>query len=228
MPTRMESVTEEIALSFLKSVSSAMKPPLPLEKLEKDFYARWPAEGSKLPMNDAIRAARNATAAGKERTGSGRDEEAGIWETPIADAWEEAVTETVAQYFYKARRSFAEGKPLEGTETLTDAVRAAVGFIAATREWPHATREDLYNVAEGLASGALPKENDNVFEYPDTVAEEGVELCSFFAASMGCPDSVKFGFYGGDQNAVREDAILFATRAIELAGRMAKKKAAIS
>ena len=228
MPTRMESVTEEIALSFLKSVSSAMKPPLPLEKLEKDFYARWPAEGSKLPMNDAIRAARNAAVAGKDRTRSGRDEEAGIWETPIADAWDEAVTKTVARYFDKARRSFDEGKPLEGTETLTDAVRAAVGFIAATREWPHATREDLYNVAEGLAAGALPKENDNVFEYPDTVSEEGVELCSFFAASMGGPDSVRFGLFYDSQDGSNEDAIRFAERTIELAGRLAKKKAVIS
>ena len=226
MPTRMESVTEEIALAVLQNVRYAVEPSLSMEKLKKNFYARWPAEGSRFPVNDALRAARNATTPDKERTRSERYE-GEIGETPIADAWDEAVTETVARYFDMARTSFTEGKPLEGTETLTDAVRAALGFIAATRDWPHGTREDLYNVAEGLAAGTLPKENDNAFEYPDTVSEEGVELCSFFAASMGCPEAVKFGFYGDNKNAVREDAILFARRAIELAGRLANEKAAL-
>ena len=177
-------------------------------------------------MNDAMRAARNAAIASKERTRSGWDEE-GTWKTPIADAWDEEVSKAVAQYFDKSQKNFVRGESFEGTETLTDAVRAALGYIAATREWPHGTREDLYNVAEGLAAGALPKENDNVFEYPDTVSEEGIDLCSAFAASMGRPASVKFGLFYDSKDGSDEDAIMFARRTIELAQRLAKKKAVI-
>lgn len=228
MTTRMEIVAEKLALSVLQVVSSAMEPSLPMDRLQKNFYARWPTEGSRFPINDAMLAARNAAIACKERTCSGWDEDQGTWRTPIVDAWDKAVAETVAQYFDNARSSFAEGKALEGTEILTDAVRAALGFIAATREWPHGTLGELYNVAEGLASGVRPNENGNVFEYPDTMSEEGVDLCSFFAASMGRPDSVKFGFYGDNEDAMREDAFLFASKAIELARRIAKDKAALT
>lgn len=238
MATRMEQVTEKIALAVLRNVCIAVEPPLSMEKLEKNFYARWPTEGSRFPMNDAMLAAQNAAIASKERTRSAWDEE-GTLKTPITDIWDEVVAEAIAEYFYKdhveivaqyfgkARENFDRGTPLEGTEALTDAVRTALGYIAATREWPHGTRGDLYNVVEGLAAGALPKEDDNALEYPDTVSEEGADLCSTFAASMGRPDSVRFGLYGDNQNAVREDATLFATRTIELAKRLAKEKAVI-
>ena len=227
MATRMEQATEKIALAVLRSVSVAMEPPLSTEKLEQNFYAQWPTEGSRFPMNDAMLAARNAAKASKERTPGEGDEE-GTWKTRIADAWGQAVTEAVEQYFDTARQHFDRGEALDGTETLTDAVRAAVGYIAAKREWPHATKGELYNVAEGLATGSLPKEDDNWWEYPDTATDEGAEFRSFFAASMGRPDSVKFGFYCNDRSAVQEDAILFARRAIERAGRLAEKEAVIS
>ena len=228
MATRMEQATEKIALAVLQNICAAVDPPLSTEKLKKNFYARWPTEGSRFPINDAMLAARNAAIASKERTRSGWSEEEGTWKTPIADAWDEVVSETVARYFDGARKSFDRGEPLEGTETLTDAVRAALGFIAATREWPHATREDLYNVTTALATGTLPKDDDHASELLGTASEEGIDLCSAFAASMGRPDSVKFGLYGDDQHVVREDAILFAEMTIKLAGRMAKGKTALS
>ena len=178
MATRMEQNTEKIALAVLQNICVAVEPPLSMEKLKKNFYARWPTEGSRYPINDAMRAAQNAAIASKERKRSGWSEEEGTWKTPIADVWDEVVSETVARYFDRARKSFDRGEPLEGTETLTDAVRAALGYIAATREWPHGTRGELYNVAEGLAAGVLPKEDDNSLEYPDTVSEEGIDLCA--------------------------------------------------
>lgn len=227
MATRMEQATEKMALAVLRKIGVAVEPPLSMEKLKKNFYARWPTEGSRFPINDAMLAARNAAIASKGRTRSGWDEEKGTLQTPIADAWDEAVAETVAQYFDKARKTFDRGQPLDGTEALTDAVRAALGYIAATLQWPHGTQGELYNVAEGLAAGALPKEDDNASEYPDTVSEEGVDLCSAFAASMGRPASVKFGLFYNSQDGSDEDAIRFAERTIELAGRLAKKKAVI-
>ena len=238
MATRMEQAIERIALSVLQNVSVIVEPPISMEKLKRNFYARWPIEGSRFPMNDAMRAAQYAAIVSKERTSSAWDEE-GTLKAPITDVWDEVVAEaiaqyfdevhaeTVAQYFGKAQENFDRGTPLEGTEALTDAVRVALGYIAATREWPHGTRGELYNVAEGLAAGAVPKEDDNAFEYPDTVTEEGAELCSFFAASMGGPDSVKFGLFYDSQDGSDEDAIRFAERTIELAGRLAKKKAVI-
>ena len=223
MATRMEQTTEKIALAALRNICAAAKSPLSVEKLEKDFYAEWPIEGSKFPMNHAMRSARNAAITGQGRTRGGRDGEE-IRKTPMADAWEEAVTQTVAQYFDTARQYFDKGEPLEGTEALTDAVRAAVGYIAAMREWPHGTIGDLYNVAEGLATGALPEEGDNWWEYPDTATDEGAEFRSFFAASMGRPSSVQFGLFYDSQDGSDEEAVMFARRAIELAGRLAKKK----
>ena len=227
MATRMEQATEKIALAVLQNVSVIVEPPLSMEKLKKNFYARWPSEGSKFPMNDAMLAARNAVIASKEPVRSGWNEEEGTWKTPIADAWDEVVAETVAQYFDKAWKSFDRGDSLEGTEILTDAVRAALGYIAATREWPHGTQGELYNVAEGLATGSLPKEDDNWWEYPDTATDEGAEFRSFFAASMGRPSSVKFGLFYDSQDGSDEEAVMFARRAIELARRLAEKKVVI-
>lgn len=224
----MERVAEMIALAVLQNICVAVEPPLSMEELKKNFYARWPTDESRFPINDAMRATLYAAISSKERAHNEWDEDKGTWKTPIADAWDDAAAKAVAQYFDEAQRSFDREEPLEATETLTDAVRAALGYIAATQEWPHGTRGELYNVAEGLAAGTVPKGGDNAIEYPSTMSEEGMDLCSFFAASMGRPDSVKFGFYGDNQNAVREDAILFARRTIERAGRLAKEKAALS
>ncbi len=198
MATRMEQATENIALAVLRSVSVAVEPPLSMEKLENNFYSRWPTEGSRFPMNDAMRAARYAAIVSKERTCSAWDEE-GTLKTPITDIWDEVVAEAIAEYFYKdhveivaqyfgkARENFDRGTPLEGTEALTDAVRTALGYIAATREWPHGTQGELYNVAEGLATGSLPKEDDNWWEYPDTATDEAQSFAASSRQAWGAP-----------------------------------------
>ena len=53
-------------------------------------------------------------------------------------------------------------------------------------------------------------------------------MCSAFAASMGRPDSVKFGLFYDSQDGSDEDAIRFAERTIELAGWLARNKAVIT
>ncbi len=227
MATRMEKATERMALAVLRNISSSAESPLPMERLEKNFYARWPTEGSRFPMNDAMSASLTAAIASKEPTVSGWDKEKETWKTPIAKAWDKTVSETVEEYFDRARRSFAKGQPLEGTEHLTDAVRAALGFIAATQEWPHGTQTDLYDVTTALVTGILPKEDDHVSELLETASEEGINLCSAFAASMGQPASVQFGLFYDSQDGSDEDATMFARRTIELAGRLAKEKVVI-
>ena len=125
-------------------------------------------------------------------------------------------------------RSFAEGNPMEGTEALTDAVRAALGYIAARREWPHGTQTDLYDVTTALATGTLPEDDDKASELLDSAPEEGIDLCSAFAASMGQPASVKFGMFYDSRDGCDADATMFARRSIELARRLGREKAVAS
>ena len=228
MTTRMERATERIALAALRRVNAAAEPPLPLENLEKNFYAGWPTEGSRFPMTDAMRAVLKAAAADRERLPGSRDEGQANETTPMTNAWECAVAEAVEEYFETARRSFAEGNPLEGTEALTDAVRAALGYIAAKREWPHGTQTDLYDATTALATGTLPEDDDKASELLDSAPEEGIDLCSVFAASMGQPASVKFGMFYDSRDGCDADATMFARRSIELARHLAKEKAVAS
>ena len=60
----------------------------------------------------------------------------------------------VEEYFQAARHSFKQGDPRQGVETLTDAVRATLGHIAATRNWSHSTQDDLYGIAAALGSNS--------------------------------------------------------------------------
>ena len=48
--------------------------------------------------------------------------------------------DTVQEYFEAARQSLKQGEALQAMETLTDAVQATFGHIAATRQWPHVSR----------------------------------------------------------------------------------------
>ena len=122
----------------------------------------------------------------------------------------------------------AQGNPLDGTEALTDAVRAALGYIAARREWPHGTQTDLYDVTTALATGTLPEDDDKASELLDSAPEEGIDLCSAFAASMGQPASVKFGMFYDSRDGCDADATMFARRSIELARRLGREKAVAS
>ena len=170
MNTRMEKVAEDIALTALRKVGSAAQPPLQPEKLKDAFQAGWPVPDSRRPMNDAMTAAAHAAS-----NCAGQD--ADNWKITVSQAWRPAVEEVVEEYFKAARNSFEKGEPLEGVETLTDAVRATLGHIAAVRNWSHSTHENLYSIAAALGSGRpWPDSMEEFDEALMNRSEEGKNL----------------------------------------------------
>ena len=215
MNTRMERVAQDVAQVVLRMIVSAAKPPLQPEALKAAFQAKWPTPDSRTPMTDAMSAAAQAADA---CTGQGPDS----WKTAVSQAWQPAVDEAVEEYFKAARRSFRQGEPLEGVETLTDAVRATLGHIAAVRDWPHSAHDDLYCIAAALGSGSgWPGTMEEFERALDNASEEGKHLGSTLGASMGRPRMLKFGVYAERPEGAEEDGFLFATTAIELANRLA-------
>ena len=220
MTTRMERVVEDIALATLRKACALAEPPIQPEKLHERFRTMWPAGDSRLPMNDAMSAVVGAAA----HSAHAPDRES--WKTLMEDAWSGAVEEVVEGYFKTAQHSFENGQPMEGVETLTDAVRATLGRIAATREWPHSTDEDLYSIAAALASGnGWPEEMEEFDQALKDASPGGDNLCSALGASMGRPDVLRFGLYEGDREGPESDGFLFARTTIELANRLADQEA---
>ena len=134
MNTRMEKVAQDVALTALRIVTHVAQPIPQLERIKEDFQARWPVPDSNRPMNDAISAVAQAVS-------SCTGQDADTWKTTVSQTWQPAVEEVVEAYFKTARHSFQKGDAPEGAETLTDAVRATLGHIAATRDWPHGTHD---------------------------------------------------------------------------------------
>ena len=215
MNSRMEKVAKDVALAALRSASTASDPPLDYDALKEVFQARWPTKDSQRPMKDAM----SASAQAASRC-SGQD--ADSWKTAISRTWQTAVEEVVEEYFKAAEHSFEKGEALEGVETLTDAVRATLGQIAAVRDWPHGSQDNLYRVAAALGSGRewpnTPEEFDQALE---NASEDGNSLGAALGASMGRPDMLKFGAYAENPDGPKEDGFLFATTTIELANRLA-------
>ena len=215
MYTRMEKVARDVALKVLLKSAPAAQQPLQPEMIKEAFLAEWPLPDSNTPMKDAMRAAAKAV-------GNCSGQGAGTWETAVSQQWQAAAEEVVEEYFKAAHARFEKREPLEGVEILTDAVRATLGHIAAVRDWPHGSHDDLYSIAAALGSGS---------EWPDTLEEfdkalencsdEGDELTAALGASMGRPRMLKFGAYAEDPDGPEEDGILFATVTIELANRLA-------
>ena len=199
MTTRMERVVEDVALAVLRKASTAAEPPLQQEKLKKGFQAKWLTTGSLLPMNDAMNAATQAAS-----TSSGQYTDR--WKTTVSDVWQTAVQETIEGYFKAARHSFEQGEALEGVETLTDAVRASLDHIAAVRNWPHRTHDDLYAIAAALGSGTgWPSTMQEFDQALDNCSEEGKHLGSALGASMGLPSSIRFGTYAEEPESAEEN-----------------------
>ena len=220
MTTRMERVVEDIALATLRKACALAELALQTEKLHERFRTMWPAGDSRLPMNDAMSAVVGAAA----HSAHVPDRES--WKALMEDAWSGAVEEVVQGYFKTAQHSFENGQPMEGVETLTDAVRATLGHIAATREWPHSTDEDLYSIAAALASGnGWPEEMEEFDQALKDASPEGGNLCSALGASMGRPDVLRFGLYEGNREGPESDGFLFARTTIELANRLADQEA---
>ena len=219
MNTRMEKVAQDVALTALRTVSHVAQPTPQLEKIKEDFQARWPVPDSNRPMNDAISAVAQAVSS---CTGQNAD----TWKTTVSQTWQPAVEEVVESYFKAARASFQKGDALEGAEILTDAVRATLGHIAATRDWPHGTHDDLYSIAAALGSRTewpnTIKELDQALE---TASKEGQHMSASMGASMGLPKSLKFGTYAEYPEDAEENGFSFATTAIELATSLAVQAA---
>ena len=214
MKTRMEKVAEDITLGALKRACSMAQPPSRAETLQEAFQANWPTPDSTHPMNDAIgaaaRLARNA----------GQDPD--TWKDTMAEAWQSAVEAVMAEYLKAARESFQRGEHIQGAETLTDAVRATIGHIAMTRNWPHGTHGDLYIIVAALGSGSRWPETLEEFDQAlDNLSEEGRRLASALGASTGLPRSIAFGTYLEDPHDAEENGFLFAEMVMELAPQLA-------
>ena len=111
-------------------------------------------------------------------------------------------------------------------ETLTDAVRATPGQIAALRNWPHSTHDNLYRIAAALGNGhRWPNTMEEFDQALENASEDGRDLGAALGASMGRPDMLKFGVYAENPDGPEEDGILFATTTIELANRLAQQAA---
>ena len=112
-------------------------------------------------------------------------------------------------------------------ETLTDAVRATLGHIAATRNWPHSAHEDLYRIAAALGSNRdWPATMEEFQRALEKCTKEGEHLGATLGASMGLPGSIRFGTYLEYPEDAEENGFLFATTAIELAHSLAGQGAA--
>ena len=217
MTTRMEKVAEDIALTALKTATSLSESNLDSEALRLAFLSDWPPEGSHSPMTDAMNKA--ITAAGF--ADNGPEEE--TWHGLLEKAWDQAVEDTVQEYFSSARRSFKQGDPLQALETLTDAVRATFAHIAAARQWPHATDSDIYCISAGLGSnGQWPATLEELDQALLNRSKEGKDMGLAMSASMGRPNMFKFGTYLDEPEAAEKDGFLFATTAIEVANRLAE------
>ena len=215
MNTRMEKAAEDVALTALRIVSHVAQPTPQLEKIKEDFQARWPVPDSNRPMNDAISAVAQAVS-------SCTGQDADTWKTTVSQTWQPAVEEVVEAYFKAARASFQKGDALEGAEILTDAVRATLGHIAATRDWPHGTHDDLYSIAAALGGRTEWPENLEEFgKALDNCSKEGKRLGSALGASTGLPRSITFGTYVEYPEDAEENGFSFATTAIELATSLA-------
>ena len=170
-------------------------------------------------MNDAISAVAQAVS-------SCTGQDADTWKTTVSQTWQPAVEEVVEAYFKAAKASFQKGDALEGAEILTDAVRATLGHIAATRDWPHGTHDDLYSIAAALGSRTewpnTIKELDQALE---TASKEGRHMSASMGASMGLPKSLKFGTYAEYPEDAEENGFSFAMTAIELATSLAVQAA---
>ena len=220
MTTRMEKVAEDVALTALQKATRESQSHLDPQELKTTFQASWPPEGSQQPMNDALKAITSAAAPSQ----GGPAQE--TWNILVQKAWAQAVDDTVQEYFEAARQSFKQGEALQGLETLTDAVRATFGHIAATRQWPHATNSDIYSISAALGSnGRWPDTLEDLDQALINASKAGQEMGLAMSASMGRPKMFKFGTYLEEPEAAEREGFLFASTAIELANKLAKDTA---
>ena len=222
MITRMEKVAQDVVLTAARKAGTAPQSALDQQTFKAAFQAAWPIPDSARPMNDAINTA--AQAASNCTT-----QDSDTWKTTLNQFWHPAVREIVDEYLTAARHSFRKGESLEGSEILTDAVRTTLGSIAASRNWPHSTEEDLFSTAAALGSGTgWPQSTEDFSKALSNRSKEGRQLGSALGASMGLPESITFGTYQGDPEHAEENGLSFAGTVVELANHLAGPEPAIA
>ena len=222
MNTRMEKVTKDVVLTAARKAGADPQSALDQQTFEAAFQAVWPIPDSVRPMNDAINTAAQAAS-------SFTAQDSNTWETTLTQFWRPAVQEVVDEYLSAARHSFRKGESLEGSEILTDAVRATLGSIAASRNWPHSTEEDLFSTAAALGSGtSWPQSTEDFSKALSSRSKEGRQLGSALGASMGLPESITFGTYQEDPERAEENGLSFAETVLELANHLAGPEPAIA
>ena len=220
MTTRMEKVAEDVALTALGKAGYEARTALHLEASKGAFQALWPIPDSTRPMNDAIN-----TAAQAASNCTGQDAE--TWQSKVGQVWQPAVEEVVEVYLKTARHSFERGDIRQGAETLTDAVRATLGSIAASRNWPHSSDDNLFRAAAALGSETgWPQTTEEFDQSLASLSKEGHHLNSALGASMGLPSSIAFGTYSEDPKTAEESGLSFARTIMDLAKRLAGQEPA--
>ena len=220
MTTRMEKVAEDIALTALGKAGYEALTALHLEASKGAFQALWPIPDSTRPMNDAIN-----TAAQAASNCTGQDAE--TWQSKVGQVWQPAVEEVVEVYLKTALHSFERGDIRQGAETLTDAVRATLGSIAASRNWPHSSDDNLFRAAAALGSETgWPQTTEEFDQSLASLSKEGHHLNSALGASMGLPSSIAFGTYLEDPKTAEESGLSFARTIMDLAKRLAGQEPA--
>ena len=125
------------------------------------------------------------------------------------------------RHLRKARAYFGEAREAEATKELCKAITCSVAAIAAQRGWPHQTPEDVDNAVTALATGTMPKGDDDIYELLQAASEQGQDLSSAFAAAMAQPGIVGDTLFYDGKSGDNEGALMFAERTIELAYQLA-------
>ena len=220
MTTRMEKVAEDVALTALGKAGYEAPTALHLEASKGAFQALWPIPDSTRPMNDAINSAAQAAS-----NCTGQDAE--TWQSKVGQVWQLAVEEVVEVYLKTARHSFERGDIRQGAETLTDAVRATLGSIAASRNWPHSSDDNLFRAAAALGSETgWPQTTEEFDQALASLSKDGHHLNSALGASMGLPSSIAFGTYLEHPETAEQNGLSFARTIMELANRLAGQEPA--
>ncbi len=139
---------------------------------------------------------------------------------PISVSWQkpflEAARSAGDKYFYSARLQFKRGNNLSAAADLCSAVSCSIIGFAAIRGWPHTNTDDDLNTVFGLESGHFPQETESVKTLLESLADTGHALNSHYAATMGIPNTVRYGYLR--ENGYTPGIVMsFARDAIDLA-----------
>lgn len=203
-----------------------------LEERSSRYTGRHPILGLLSELHSAVDISNNAATEpdsvvnGKSKGPNlGWDEHLCRFDSPMSNEWagaiRESASEATRQHFRKATTCFEGEMPLQGAEHLASGIICSIAAIAALKGWPHADREDDLNTVVGLATGRLPQDAGQIYTLLQSASAEGQYLNSAYAAAMGQPEEIRYRFFYDGSESYEKDAVLFAHRAVELAGQLA-------